>query len=349
MRLTGSQRRSSTVDPVDASTLTAAIIDSAGTEPRVGSIDMPRRRPGTTVLSVFAAALNPLDLAIASGSFHSVRHEAPYVPGSECVGIVIDSDRYDIGTWMYAETHASPSVPGSFATHVMVPDNSLLPLPDGLDPILAAAVGNSGTAAYMPLVQQAQLRAGDTVLILGATGAVGQLAVQIAREQGAGKIVAVARNRVALERSKMLGAHAVVALQDNESSEALTGRLSETAGQPVDVVLDGLYGIPLEAALHVCAPRAKVVNIGNSAGAVARVPAGLLRGKQITLSGFAGLHTPLQEKAEALTWLWDALLRKAIEFDVRTYPLTEIRTAWHAQANSPHGKCVILPTDGILS
>ncbi|MDJ0396437.1 zinc-binding alcohol dehydrogenase family protein [Rhodococcus sp. G-MC3] len=344
MRLIGSQDRGAAVGTGVASALTAAIIDSAGSEPRLGSITLPPRRPGTTVLSVFAAALNPLDLVIASGTFHSARHEAPYVPGSECVGVVVESDRYAAGTWMYAETHASPSDPGSFATHVLVPDTSLAPLPNGVDPIQAVAVGNSGTAAYMPLVEYAGLRGDETVLILGATGAVGQLAVQIAHRRGAGRVVGVARDRSALKRLSALGADAVVALRDDEDSETLAGRISEVAG-PVHVVLDGLYGVPLEAALHSCAPRARIVNIGNPAGAVVRIPAGLLRGKQLTLAGFAGLHTPLQDKLEALTWLWNALLRNELHVDVRTYPLSQIQTAWKLQASSSHGKCVILPDE----
>ena len=80
----------------------------------------------------------------------------------------------------------SPAAPGAFATQVLVADDDLLPLPDGVDPVLAAAVGNSGTAAYMPLIENAGLRAGETVLVLGATGAVGQLAVQIAHQQRCG-------------------------------------------------------------------------------------------------------------------------------------------------------------------
>ena len=87
----------------------------------------------------------------------------------------------------------------------------------------------------------------------------------------------------------------MVELRQGESADELAARLESAAGA-VDVVLDGLYGMPLEAALRVCAPRARVVNIGNLAGATAQVPAGLLRGKQISITGFAGLHTPLQDK-----------------------------------------------------
>ncbi|PTT60201.1 quinone oxidoreductase family protein, partial [Arthrobacter sp. HMWF013] len=274
--------------------------------------------------------------------FHSARHEAPYVPGSECVGVVLESERFIPGTWVYAECHATPATPGAFATKALVADKDLLPLPEGLDPVLAAAVGNSGTAAFMPLIENAGLRPGETVLVLGATGAVGQLAVQIAHRTGAGRVTAVARSLPALQRLLPLGADAVVDLRPDESTDELAARLLAASG-PVDVVLDGLYGPPLEAALKACAPRARVVNIGNLAGATAHIPAGLLRGKQITLSGFAGLHTPLQDKRPALNWLWGALTRGDLQVEVRTFPLSELPTAWRAQAESPHAKCVILP------
>lgn len=101
------------------------------------------------------------------------------------------------------------SHPGAFAARVLIADEDTTPLPDGLDPVLAAAVGNSGVAAYMAL-ETAGLRAGDTVLVLGATGAVGQLAVQIAHNRGARQVVAVGRDGAVLETLLSLGADAVV-------------------------------------------------------------------------------------------------------------------------------------------
>jgi NADPH:quinone reductase-like Zn-dependent oxidoreductase len=332
----------STLPIAPESGVRAAIIDAPGAEPRLGSVMLPPRTPGSTLIAVTAAPLNPLDLLIASGTFHSARHEAPYVPGSECVGTVLDSDRYPPGSLVYAECHASPATPGAFAAQVLVADEDLLPLPGGLDPVLAAAVGNSGTAAFMPLVEEAGLRPGETVLVLGATGAVGQLAVQVAHRRGAGRVIGVARDRIALGRLPALGADAVVDLRADEGDEELAARLLAAAG-PVDVVLDGLYGVPLEAALRVCAPRARVVNVGNPAGATVQIPAGLLRGKQLTLSGFAGLHTPLRDKRAALTWLWTALACGELQIEVRTFPLEGSAAAWRAQTVSPHAKCVILP------
>lgn len=336
------QRRGEEGTANSAAVVTAGIVDAPGAAPRVGSVRLGRRGVGSTLIEVVAAPLNPLDLLIASGNFHSARHELTYVPGSECVGVVIESEAFATGTLVYAECHVSPSTPGAFADRVLVHDADVLPLPAHVDPILAAALGNSGTAAYIPLIQRARLAPGETVLVLGATGAVGQLAVQLAKLHGAGRVIGVARNVAALDALLLVGADAVVALDADESVDELVERLNAVTGA-VDVVLDGLYGRPLEAALRVCGMGARIVNVGNLAGATATVPAGLLRAKQISLTGFAGLHTALHDKQQALDWLWGAGASGEISVAVHTYPLSELPTAWAAQSESPHAKCVILP------
>ena len=195
----------------------------------------------------------------------------------------------------------------------------------------------------MPLVEIARIRPGDNVLILGATGAVGQLAVQIAKAKGAARVVGVGRDRAVLEHLKSLGADAVVELRAGEEAVELTDRLRDMA-DAVNVILDGLYGMPLEAALPVCASQARVVNIGHSAGATASIPAGILRGKQLALFGFAGLHTPLKEKQSALSWLWAALKGGTLRVNVKTVLLEDLALAWRGQAMSPHAKYVVLPS-----
>jgi len=320
----------------------AAIIDGPGARPHVGTVELPAPAPGYSVLRVVAAPVNPLDLLIASGTFHSARYEQPYVPGSECVGVVVQSGGHPVGTQVYAQCQAAPDRPGSLATHLFVKDEEILALPPGVDAVFAAAVGNSGVAAYMPLVENAGLRKGETVLILGATGVVGQLAVQIARNRGAGKVIGVGRDRSTLDRLLRLGADAVVGLRADESADDLAARLSKAAG-PVDVVLDGLYGVPVQAALQSCAPHGRVVNIGNPAGSDLLLPAGLLRSKQLTLTGFAGLHISLAAKRDALTWLWRQVGDAAIELDVRTSPLCDIAATWSVQQSSPHAKHVVIP------
>lgn len=324
--------------------VTAAIIRRPGVRPHIAEVVLPPHEAGTTLLDVVAAPLNPLDLLIASGEFHSARHDSPYVPGGECVGIVAESEVYPIGSMVYAECHPSPETPGALATRVRVHDYSVLPLPVGIDPILAAAVGNSGVAAYLPLIDVAGLRHGNTVLILGATGAVGQLAIQISRLMGAGRVVGVARDQQALDRVLSIGADAVVCIGEGDGVAELAARFVEAAG-PVDIVLDGLFGAPLEAALVACQMHARVVNIGHLAGATAEISAGVLRGKQLTVSGFAGLHLPLEAKRAALNWLWEAAANGFLELQISTVPLSELPSAWDAQALSPHAKYVVQPRD----
>lgn len=321
--------------------VTAAIIDQPGASPRLGTVDLPLAPPGRTVVRVLASPLNPLDLHIASGTFHSLRHERPYVPGSECVGLVVRSARYEPGSRVYAQCTATPDRPGSLATFVVVEDDDVLPVPEEVDALTAAAVGNSGVAAYLPLIQTARLKAGDNVLILGATGAVGQLAVQIARSHDAARVVGVGRDAAALAQVLSLGADAVVALTDNDTEDEFVDRLSDATKGRVDVVLDGLYAMPLQAALRVCSPHSRVVNIGNSAGATAQIPAGLLRSRQITVVGFAGLHVPMAAKEPALTWLWRQAAARKLQIAVQRSSLVDIKRTWFLQESSPRAKHVV--------
>ncbi|GAA4009339.1 zinc-binding alcohol dehydrogenase family protein [Streptomyces plumbiresistens] len=339
-------------DPMDSgdapTRVRAAIVDHPGAAPRIGVIDAARRRKETTLVRVLGAALNPLDISIAAGLVPVVRHEEPYVPGIECTGVVVQSDQFLPGDPVYGECHPSPTSAGCFASHVVLSDTDLLSLPAGVDPVQAVAVGNSGVAAFLPLVELGGLRKGDGVLILGATGAVGKLAVQISREHGAGRIVAVGRDATALEQTRALGAHATVELQTGEGVESLADRL-RAAAPSIDLVLDGLFGTPLEAALRVCGPRARVVNIGNSVGPEISLSAGLLRGRQVSLTGFAGFYTPLTQKRLALEWLWGALMADRLHLDVVRRPLDDLPAAWADQQGSPHTKTVIVPDAQILA
>ncbi|WP_319451162.1 MULTISPECIES: zinc-binding alcohol dehydrogenase family protein [unclassified Mycobacterium] len=323
------------------SRVAAAIIDQPGASPRLGTVDLPATTPGRSLLRVLAAPVNPLDLHIASGTFHSLRHDRAYVPGSECIGVVMHSARYEPGERVYAQCIATPDRPGSLATHVVVGDEDVVPVPGDVDAVTAAAVGNSGIAAYLPLIQTARLKAGDSVLILGATGTVGQLAVQIARSHQAARVVGVGRDTSALEQVLGLGADAVVELRDNDTEDELADRLLKATNGRVDVVLDGLYALPLQAALRVCSPHGRVVNIGNAAGASAEIPAGLLRSRQLTVVGFAGLHVPMTIKEPALVWLWRQIAARKLHVPVERSSLVDIGRTWSLQESSPHAKHVV--------
>ena len=329
-------------------TMRAVVIEEPGASPRVRSVVMPARSQGQTLIKVVAAALNPLDLGMAAGLVPQARHEQPYVPGVECVGVVQESERFEIGTLVYAEAHPSPARPGTFASYLAASDDDIVTVPGGvdLDPRQAVAVGNAGVAAFLPLIDRAGLRAGESVLVLGATGMVGQLAVQIAKAHGAGRVVAVGRDEDMLKRTRQLGADATVRLVDGETAAELAHRLGTAVGsQPPNVVLDAIYGTAFEAALQVCAPGARIVNVGNFGGDTVVVPAALLRGRQLTIGGFASFLTPLPAKRRALDWEWGALAEGELEIEVAEFAVDDIAEAWQAQAHSPHAKIVITFAD----
>jgi len=310
----------------------AAIVDHPGAVPRIGSIVLSDRRPGTTLVRIRAASINPIDKGIAAGMVPGLRHEQPYVPGMECVGEVVSSDSFEPGRLVFGEAHASPTSPGTLADFAALDDASLLPVPDGLDPALAVGVANTGIAAFLPLVDLANVGEGDVVLVLGATGSVGRLAVQIARDRGASHIIAVGRDSASLEVLATLGAATTIELAAGDDADSLAARLSEAP--PPTVVLDALYGFGFTAALRVCAPKARVVNIGNALDATAAVPAGILRLRQVTVMGFASVLTPVASKSHALAWIWERLLDGRMRFSVTPRALDEIVEAWTAPYES---------------
>lgn len=299
----------------------AAILTEQGGTPTVGDFDEP---DGEAVLAVRAAGANPVDRKMASGEFGPVT--VPSVVGREAVG---ELD----GSLVYSGSPVAPF--GAWAERVPVRRESVYPVPEGLDPGLAVAVGIAGLAAWLPLAWQARLEDGESVLVLGATGVVGQIAVQAARLLGAGRVVAAGRDADALER---VDADAVVALgSGGDDSEALR----DAAGDGFDVVVDPIFGAPVVAALGATAVGARVVSIGSGAGETAEVPFGALMGR--TLIGHGNQFAPREVQRDAYETLTRHAAAGDIRVDVETYPLDRAAEAWRAQADGPHHKIVVTP------
>lgn len=222
----------------------AAILHEYGEPPRLGDFDEPAPGEGRIVVDVQAAGLNPVDLAMASGSFYAGSPPLPCVAGREGVGRAAD------GTLVYFDRAVEPY--GSFAERAPVESSRAIELPVHLDPALATCFGIAGMAAWLALDWRAELRAGETVLVLGASGVVGQIAVQAARLMGAGRVVAAARSDDGLERARELGADAVVPI-GRVDDLALAFR--ESCGDGPDVVVDPVWGEPAAAALDACRAR----------------------------------------------------------------------------------------------
>jgi NADPH2:quinone reductase len=181
----------------------------------------------------------------------------------------------------------------------VVPREFCFPLPAGIDDDTAAALPNPGVSAWLSLTHRAKLARGETVLVLGATGVTGQLAVQIAKLLGAGRVVGVGRNERVLARLGDLGADATIQLDQAPKAlkEAYLSEMGEAGFQGFDVILDYLWGEPTEALLAavtksefaVAGKDTRLVQVGESAGATIQLPAAVLRSTAVTILGTAGI------------------------------------------------------------
>ncbi|MEO5874994.1 MAG: zinc-binding dehydrogenase, partial [Streptosporangiaceae bacterium] len=230
-------------------------------------------------MQVLAATVNAVDKAIASGEHYLSPRELPAVCGIEGVGLLGDGRRVYFG--MPVGPH------GSMAERTLIDPRRSMPVPDGLDDAVAATLGNAGWAAWLPLSWRAAMRPGEKVLILGATGVVGRLAVQAAALLGAGRVVAAGRDPGALSEVGELGADATVNLA---AESDLTEAFLEHMGGPVDVIVDYTWGAPAAAALRAGATGVRLVQVGDRAGQQLTVPAQLMRSLGASIHGFMPIH-----------------------------------------------------------
>ena len=285
----------------------AALITQLGSAPEVGEAPEPT---GASI-QVLAAALNPLDRAVAAGTFYGGHPPLPYVPGCECVG----RDAGGRIVWTFGGG-LGLARNGAMA-ECAEPGANVVEVPGGADLAVAAALGIAGLAGWMPLAWRAPLREGDHVLVLGATGTVGEVAIQAARLLGAGRIVAAGRDPKRLERALDLGADEAVPLDGD-------------LGRPT-YVFDPLCGEPLERAVAAAAPGARIVQLGQSAGPAATLPSAAIRGKHLEILGFSDFNVPAEDLAEHYVRLVGHAIAGEITVDVERIGLDEIGEAWGRQ------------------
>lgn len=319
----------------------ATVLHAHGALPELGECPEPEPGPGEAVIELRAAALNPADLAIASGSFPAGSPPLPYVPGIEGVGRVVTSARFPSGMRVWASGRGlGVARDGTFAERFVAADEVLIEVPEGADDVLAAALGQVGLAAWMPLTWLAPVRPGEVVLVLGATGSVGQVTVQVAKLRGAGRVIAVGRDERRLEAARQLGADAAVALEGDGFQERLAAAVD---GAPPTLVVDLLWGPALEAALSLAAPGARVAHLGASAGPTAVVASGLVRGKQLRIMGYSNFAVPLEELAQGYADVIGHAVANDIRLTTESLPLERVAEAWERQRHGREAKFVVVP------
>jgi len=322
-------------------TMRAAVLHTLGETPAYREHPDPVHEAGTTVVRMTAATVVPLDQLIASGTSYFGRPATPYVPGTQGVGVVQQSATWPEGTRVFVVTTAGMAPgDGSLAELAAVPDGAVVPLPDGVADEDAAALGMSAVAAWMALTDRARLAAGETVVVTGAGGAVGQVAVAAAQLLGAGRVVAVCRSDAAAERARRAGADEVVRL--DADVDRLTDRLKEGVGGSIDVVVDPVFGVAATAASRLLAPFGRLVNLGGAGGDVAEFSSAVLRSRTASVLGYTNAMLSPEQQRSAL----DAVLAHGAAGQLtvahEVLPLAEVATAWARQASGDAGVRLVL-------
>lgn len=259
----------------------AAVVQKAGQMPIYADFPEPAPAAGENRIAVTAAALSPVVRSRAAGTHYSASNQFPFVAGIDGVG------RLDDGRRVY---FAMPRAPfGSMAERTVAPSTLCVPVPDDLDDVTAAAIANPGMSSWAALRERARLKAGDTVLVNGATGTAGRLAVQIAKHLGAEKVIATGRNVESLRDVEALGADVTIPLVDDDDTLEENFKAQFAAG--VDVVIDYLWGRSAERLLIAGAKAGadavpiRFVQIGSVSGADITLPSAVLRASAIELMG----------------------------------------------------------------
>jgi NADPH2:quinone reductase len=314
----------------------AAVVQSVGSPPLCTEFDEPERREGEELVQVAAAALTNFS-RFSAASPRGNPSGLPFVAGADGIGRLADGRR------VYFLRSRPPF--GSMAERTVVPEVDVFGVPDSIDDVTAAALMNPGISAWTSLTDRAQLRPGQRVLILGATGVTGLMAVQVARLRGAASIIAAGRNPSGLSRAAQLGADETITL-DGDVGEKLAGIIGRDG---VDAVIDYLWGPPVEALLTAMTNRGpqpgarptRLVQVGDMAGQNITIPSAVLRFNNLVILG-NGIGTMTKEaRANAVNQVFEAAVAEKLVVDAEAIPLDDVEAAWHR--STPGRRVVLVP------
>ena len=304
----------------------AAVLRELAKPPRFEEFAEPTAGKDEAMVRVRAASLKAIDRQLASGSHYASPRELPVICGTDGVGELEDGTRVFFG---------GPRRPyGAMAERTVAPRTFCFPVPAEIDDDTAAALPNPGVSAWLSLKYRAKLAAGETALILGATGVTGQLAVQIAKLLGAKRVIGAGRNERALGKLRELGVGATIQL--NQPGNSLKDAFAREAGEAgFDVIIDYVWGCPTETLLAaitrsefaVVTKETRLVQVGESAGPTIALPAAVLRSTALTILGTAGIP-PREVLADAMQQVMTRAARGELRIETKRIALADIESAW---------------------
>ena len=320
----------------------AAVIFQKGEKPKyVEDFAEPEAlHENEALIAVNASAVKNLDKMRASGKHYSTQNEewSAKIVGGDGVGTLADGTRvYAIG------------ISGMVAEKAIVEKDIMVKLPEGIDDATAAALPNAVMGSALALRFRAGLQKGETVLVNGATGVTGKMAVQIAKYYGAKKVIATGRNEQTLKELLLLGADEIISL--GQDDERFVSRIRYAHKQnPIDVVVDYLWGHSAELILHSLkgdggnSHRTRFVTVGGMTGDTITLSSSILRSADIQLSGSGLGSWSRAEVKQLITEILPEMLQLAAEgklkIDTINMPLKEIEKAW--EMNIEGGKRLVV-------
>jgi NADPH:quinone reductase-like Zn-dependent oxidoreductase len=302
----------------------AAVVLGPGRTPVYAEFSEPEPSEGESRIAVTAAAISQVVKSRASGQHYSSSGKFPFVAGIDGVG------RLDDGARVYFLLPRAPY--GAMAERTVAPSARCLALPDELDDVTAAAIANPGMSSWAAYTERAKLQAGETVLVNGATGTAGRLAVQIARHLGAGKVIAAGRNADALKSVAALGADVTIPLVDDETEMEESFKVEFARG--VDVVIDYLWGKSAERLLIAGAKAGKeaapirFVQVGSMSAPDITLPGAVLRSSAIVLMGSGVGSIPVDRFVHAIDGVLRATAPAGFKIAANPVPLSDVEEAW---------------------
>ena len=317
----------------------AAVLHTPGKPPRCEQFPEPAAGDGEVIVHVHAASLKPIDRQLAGGSHYASPRQLPFICGTDGVGHLDDGQRVFFG--------GTRPPYGAMAQRTVVPGAFTFPVPEALDDETAAALPNPAVSAWLSLAFRAKLAPGENVLILGATGVTGKLAIRIAKLLGAGRVVGAGRNPEVLSTLSKLGADAVISLE--APAKELEQTFAQEAGQSgFQVVIDYVWGPPAEAFLAaitrkefaVIQSETRFVQVGEGAGPVISLPAAVLRSTAVTIMGTAGIP-PRDVLVNTLQRVMAHAAKGELAIETERVPLADVEAAWHREQRGR--RIVIVP------
>jgi NADPH:quinone reductase-like Zn-dependent oxidoreductase len=314
----------------------AAVVNEQGQKPQYTDFPEPVAREGEKLISVRAAALSHFTKGRASGAHYSADGMFPAVAGADGVGTTQDGRR------VYFVLPQAPN--GAMAETTVVRSGQCIDLPAGIDDVTAAAIANPGMSAWAALTERAHLQAGETVLINGATGTAGRLAVQIAKYLGASKVIATGRDAEALEQVRGLGADVLIPFDPDptnpQGSKQYEVALKEQFATGINVVVDYLWGKSAETVIIAIAKAVddatpmRFVHVGGASGGAIELPGAALRSSAIVLMGSGNKSIPLPRLLASIKSIFDAFVPARLRIKTKAVPLAEVCETWDDNGKS---------------